>query len=286
MRQNAAIVAAEAISDEFNKLHLAKKYSLPENWQNIKIKKLFFTYMGDPEEKEKKSVLEDISMEMKRKEKIALIGVSGSGKSTLLSLLRGLHEADSVQVHCDGKKMINGLKYLFQYTTLIPQEPEIFNNTIRYNITLGVDVEKDRLQKVIRLAKLETLISRLEKGLETSVLEKGVSLSGGEKQRLALARGLLAAEDSQILLLDEPTSSVDIENELWIYQNIFNAFREKVIISAIHSLHLLKYFDYIYLFKESKIIAEGDFATMFQNDDFKVLWNNYNMEEDNVLRSV
>lgn len=278
VRQNAAVVAAEIIQDEYLKLHLEKKYFLPDNWKTIQIKKLCFAYKGEDGERGEKYTVNDVSLSIGRDKKIALIGASGSGKSTVLSLLRGLHEADSGSVYCDGKKLKNGLKHLHEYCTLIPQEPEIFNNTIEYNITLGVRVDRQRIAKVVQLANLKELIARLEKGLKTSVLEKGVSLSGGEKQRLALSRGLLAAQDSQILLLDEPTSSVDVENELRIYQNIFANFKDKAVISAVHSLHLLKYFDYVYLFKDSRIIAEGSFYTLMEDENFKVLWRSYGME--------
>jgi ATP-binding cassette, subfamily B, bacterial len=278
VRQNAAVVAAEIIHDEYKKLNLEKKYYLPADWKTIQIKKLFFSYKDNESNKKEKQVLEGISMKIGRSEKIALIGVSGSGKSTILSLLRGLHEVDRANVFCDGKKLEKELKHIFEYCTLIPQEPEIFNNTIEYNITLGVQVERKRLEKAIAVANLSDLIARLKDGLKTSVLEKGVSLSGGEKQRLALARGLLAAQDSQILLLDEPTSSVDVENELQIYQNIFKEFKNKVIVSAIHSLHLLKNFDYVYMFKDSRIIAEGNFHEMLEDENFKVLWQSYNAE--------
>ena len=281
VRQNAAVVAAEIIHDEYKKLHLEKKYSLPSNWKVIQIKKLFFNYKSQDNGKNETQALNDVSLSIGRNKKIALIGVSGSGKSTILSLLRGLHEADSASVYCDGKKMKNGLMHIYEYCTLIPQEPEIFNDTIEYNITLGVQVDRKQIEKVTAMANLSELISRLENGLKTSVLEKGVSLSGGEKQRLALARGLLAAQDSQFLLLDEPTSSVDVENELQIYQNIFNVFNDKVIISAVHSLHLLKNFDYVYMFKDSRIIAEGNFPVMLEDENFKVLWQSYNTQIEN-----
>ncbi|MDO8260190.1 MAG: ABC transporter ATP-binding protein, partial [Candidatus Magasanikbacteria bacterium] len=234
---------------------------------------------NEEDEKNRKTTLDDISFNITNGKKIALIGVSGSGKSTVLSLLRGLHHPDSVKVFCDGKRLRKGLKHLEDYCTLIPQEPEIFNNTIEYNITLGVHTDRKQLAEVIKLANLSELIARLEKGLKTNVLEKGVSLSGGEKQRLALARGLLAAKSSQILLLDEPTSSVDVENELKIYQNLFETFKDKVIISAVHSLHLLRNFDYVYMFKESHLIAEGDFNALLEDDNFKVLWESYSQEE-------
>jgi ABC-type multidrug transport system fused ATPase/permease subunit len=281
VRQNAAIVAAEVIHDEYLKLNLENKYSLPRKWNVIQIKKIFFSYKGEDGEKNEKYTIDNVSLNIEQGRKIAFIGMSGSGKSTILSLLRGLHEADSSSVYCDGKKLKEGLNHLHEYCTLIPQEPEIFNNSIEYNITLGVHTDRKKLERVIELANLSDLISRLEKGLKTNVLEKGVSLSGGEKQRLALARGLLAAEDSQLLLLDEPTSSVDVENELKIYQNIFKAFKNKVVISAVHSLHLLRYFDYVYMFKESKIIAEGSFATLLEDKNFKILWESYSVEKEN-----
>jgi len=282
VRQNAAVVAAEIIQEEYIKLHLEKKYLLPDKWRCLQIKKLFFSYQEEGEQKITKRTINNVSFNVSRQQKIAFIGVSGSGKSTILSLLRGLHEVDSGELFCDGKKLSGGLKHLQEYSTLIPQEAEIFNNSLEYNITLGVHVERQRLAEVTRLANLDTLINRLEKGLKTDVLEKGVSLSGGEKQRLALARGLLAAKDSQILLLDEPTSSVDVENELQIYQNIFQAFKDKVIISAVHSLHLLRYFDYVYMFKEGRLITEGNFKQLLGDENFKVLWESYSQENKQI----
>lgn len=280
VRQNAAIVAAEIIEENYKKLHSEEKHSLPEKWKVLQIKKLNFSYKEEGNEKDKKCTLENITFCLEHNKKVALIGVSGSGKSTILSLLRGLHSPSNVSVYCDGKKLKEGLKHIHESCTLIPQEPEIFNNSIEYNITLGAKVNQKQLAEVIKLTKMDTLIARLKNGLKTNVLEKGVSLSGGEKQRLALARGLLAAKNSQFLLLDEPTSSVDVENELQIYQNIFKAFPNKVVVSAIHSLHLLRHFDYIYMFKDSQLVAEGSFSLMLEDDNFKVLWENYSMEVD------
>lgn len=279
VRQNAAVVASEVISNEYEKTHKEETKKLPENWKVIQIQKLIFSYANGGEKNENSSI-KGVSLKIEKGKKIALIGVSGSGKSTILSLLRGMHKADNAVVYCDGKKLPEGLTQIQNFCTLIPQEAEIFNNTIEYNITMGVHVGHRKLDEAIGLANLKQLIGRLEKGLKTSVMEKGVSLSGGEKQRLALSRGLLAAQDSQFLLLDEPTSSVDVQNELNIYQNIFSAFPDKVIISAIHSLHLLKYFDYIYMFKEGKIVAEGTFQMILEEEKFKDLWESYNMEQE------
>ena len=110
----------------------------------------------------------------------------------------------------------------------------------------------------------------------TNIAEKGINLSGGEKQRLALARGLLAAKQSDILLLDEPTSSVDSKNERFIYKEIFKNYKTKTIISSVHRLHLLKYFDYIYFFHKGRIITEGSLKEVIKNGMFKKVWKAYN----------
>ena len=132
------------------------------------------------------------------------------------------------------------------------------------------------MQKVIKIAQLKEVVERLPNNLQTNVLEKGVSLSGGEKQRLALARGILAAKNSEIILMDEPTSSVDTINEIKIYDNIFKEFKDKTIISALHKLHLLKNFDYIYVFEKGKVIAEGTLQELKNNPIFRRSWEKYN----------
>ena len=126
------------------------------------------------------------------------------------------------------------------------------------------------------MATFTEVIAQLPRGLQSSIVEKGVSLSGGQRQRLALARGLMASEDKEIILLDEPTSSVDVKNELLIYQNIFKLFKEKTIISSVHRLHLLTIFDTIYYFKNGKIIHSGTFDQLLrESEPFRILWKKY-----------
>jgi ABC-type bacteriocin/lantibiotic exporter with double-glycine peptidase domain len=97
----------------------------------------------------------------------------------------------------------------------------------------------------------------LPRGLRTSINEKGVNLSGGERQRLALARGIFFAHESEIILLDEPTSSVDMATEEQIHRNIFGQFPEKTFVCVLHKLYLLPHFDYAYVFENGKIVKEG-----------------------------
>jgi ABC-type multidrug transport system fused ATPase/permease subunit len=117
------------------------------------------------------------------------------------------------------------------------------------------------------------VITQLPKGLESDIREKGVNLSGGQKQRLALARGILAASESEVVLLDEPTSSVDPKTEAMIYQKMFTAFKNKAIISSMHRLHLLYQFDYIYVLNQGRIVAEGTFEHLREHSPiFQELW--------------
>jgi ABC-type multidrug transport system fused ATPase/permease subunit len=119
----------------------------------------------------------------------------------------------------------------------------------------------------------------MPEGLNTDIREKGVNLSGGEKQRLALARGILAAKNSSILLLDEPTSSVDAHNELLIYEQIFRTFHDKCILSSIHRLHLLDLFDYVYVMGQGQIVQQGTFEELRRQPGlFAVLWKKYQRE--------
>ncbi|MFM9950855.1 MAG: ATP-binding cassette domain-containing protein, partial [Saprospiraceae bacterium] len=221
--------------------------------------------------------LRQIAIRLPRGKRIAFIGESGSGKSTLLALLRGLYASepgvsvwvDEEAVSEDGK----GLSALADYVTLFPQEPEIFENTIEYNITLGLPCEAAEITAICDIAHFSEVVAQLPKGLASNIQEKGVNLSGGQKQRLALARGIFAAKDSHIVLLDEPTSSVDPKTEAKIYEKLFEAFSDKVIVSSLHRLHLLSRFDYVYVMENGHIVEEGTFEHLKQRSlVFQELW--------------
>ncbi|MGY4883966.1 MAG: ABC transporter ATP-binding protein [Nanobdellota archaeon] len=275
IRSNARIVGANPIDEEYKKLEDPEVGRLPKNWKEIKFKNLSFTYDNEG----KRNHLENVSFKFKKKEKIALVGESGSGKSTILSLIRGLYKIEKGEISCDGQVLEGGINNVKEQVTLIPQEPEIFNNTFRYNITMNLPATEGEINKVIQISQLKPVLDKLPTGLDTNVMEKGVSLSGGEKQRLALARGLLAAKKSEIVLMDEPTSSVDSLNEMKIHEQVFDEFQNKTIISSIHRLHLLDKFDYIYLFDQGKIIGHGTFEEMKKNPLFDKMWRRYNKEK-------
>jgi ATP-binding cassette, subfamily B, bacterial len=228
--------------------------TLPKDWKRIDIRDLRFTY----EDKEHhRHHLDDLSITLERGRKIALVGESGSGKSTLMTLIRGLHVTDNVTVTIDGIPLAQGLRSLSHHVTLIPQDPEIFANTIEYNVSVDTEQSKDELMQDIDTACFTPVLNRLPKGLQTDVSEKGVNLSGGEKQRLALARGIFAARSSDIILMDEPTSSVDSLNEMKIHRNIFARFPDRCIVASIHRLHLLPLFDEVYVLEKGKLVEHG-----------------------------
>ena len=217
--------------------------------------------------------LHGLSIQLRRGQRVAFIGESGSGKSTLLALLRGLYDPEpGAIIRADGRQIAD-FGTVSETVTLFPQEPEIFENTIEYNITLGLPFEQAEVEAVCRAAYFADVVAQLPNGFESSIKEKGVNLSGGQKQRLALARGILAARDSDIVLLDEPTSSVDPKTEAAIYDNLFTAFADKAVVSTLHRLHLLPRFDYVYVMQAGRIADEGTFADLRERSPiFQELW--------------
>lgn len=271
---NTEVQTAQSLIDAYNEHHLPEEVAaMAENWREIKIQHLHFQHNEVWNGEKMAQGLHGLAMRIARGERIALIGESGSGKSTLLALLRGLYPPEpGVEVILDGK-MYHNLNVISSHVTLFPQEPEIFENTIEYNITLGLPFDKTDIEKVCETAHFTDVIAQLPKGLESNIQEKGVNLSGGQKQRLALARGILAARDSHIVLLDEPTSSVDPKTELKIYEKIFQEFADKAIVSSLHRLHLLTHFDYVYVLEKGKVVAEGTFEILrLSSPIFQELW--------------
>lgn len=262
-------LAVDSIIALSNSLHADERKCQKINWTQAQIDNLSFRYSPlNP-------TLDDVQFGFKKSEKIALVGESGSGKSSLMALMRGLYDPERVTLHIDGKPY-DDLSPFFAITTLIPQEPEVFENTVRYNITVGLEYSEDDIQEALCLSRFDKVLERLPHGLDTDVREKGVTLSGGEKQRLALARGILAAQGSDIILMDEPTSSIDAHNEMAIYENIFSYFKEQAIISSVHRLHLLNKFDRVLVMNDGKIVQDGSLDELINAEGpFKLLWNKY-----------
>jgi ATP-binding cassette, subfamily B, bacterial len=273
IQYNTHVETAINIEKAYHEQHRADELTdLPNTWQTIELKNLSFSHRNQYDSEHAPQSLHNLNLTIGKGKRIALIGESGSGKSTLLALLRGLYDPqEGMQLLVDGKPY--SLATINETVTLFPQEPEIFENTIAYNITLGLPFTDEEIMAVSESAHFTDVIHQLPKGLESDIREKGVNLSGGQKQRLALARGILAARESEVVLLDEPTSSVDPKTEAMIYQKMFTAFKDKAIISSMHRLHLLSQFDYVYVLRQGRVVAEGTFAYLREHSSiFQELW--------------
>jgi ATP-binding cassette subfamily B protein len=291
VQYNTYVQTASAISTAYTQQHRADRPDgFPDNWKTITIRNLNFSHGPAYDAGQHAQSLHKLQLTIRRGRRIALIGESGSGKSTILALLRGLYLPESgieIEVETTSTRANPSapaapvsaaatqtwLDRLNEAVTLFPQEPEIFENTLAYNITLGLPFTEEEILQVCESAHFTEVIKQLPQGLESDIREKGVNLSGGQKQRLALARGILAARDSALVLLDEPTSSVDPRTEALIYEGLFKAFADKAIISSIHRLHLLPHFDYIYVLHQGRVVAEGSFNHLRNNSPvFQDLW--------------
>lgn len=252
--------------------HIPEGVSVANQWHTINIENLSFHHAGQAG---REKIFSDLNLTIKRGEKIALIGSSGGGKSTLLNIIRGLYIPDHVKLTIDTINF-NTLEPLQAITTLIPQDPEIFENTIEFNITMDVITDTTEIDRAINLACFGQVLSTLASGIQTDIREKGLNLSVGQKQRLALARGLFAARYSSLILMDEPTSSVDLPTEKLILSGVIDTFSDAAMIVSLHRLHLLPKFDRIIMLDHGHIVADGTTSNLLNNPGpVRDLWQSY-----------
>lgn len=212
------------------------------SFQNkIVFKDVSFTY-----ENKNSSVLKNVNLEIIKGSNLGISGKSGSGKSTLINLLIGLLQPDKGFVCFDDKDIKDNVRKLQSLISYVPQDIYLLDDTIKKNIAIGEDedqIDYHRLDIAINSAELKDYIDKLPEKLETFVGNRGVRISGGQKQRIGIARALYLERD--ILILDEATNSLDIENEEKIMDNIINQYQSKTIICIAHSNKVLEKFDNI-----------------------------------------
>ncbi|MDP3962658.1 MAG: ABC transporter ATP-binding protein [bacterium] len=261
LQRQARVLNAEEIATEFKEESLTN-HVLPKNWQTIEVKNLNFTYKNS----EGKTLhLSDINLSIKRGLDIALVGWSGGGKSTYLKTMRDLHQPESGNVSVDGLHIPEGFAGIKNDISLIQQQPEIFATTIRNNITIGAECSLEKIRYYMDMACFSEVLDSLPKGLDSVINERGVNLSGGQRQRLALTRGLLASEGKSLILIDEPTSSVDEATKYRIFNNIRQGFKESCIIFATHEIQFLPLFDYVYMFENGRITGSGTVESLTES---------------------
>ena len=209
-----------------------------------------------PGSDEREGGLHHVSLGLARGERIAVVGPSGSGKSTLLRVLAGLYDVQHGRFEVDGVARL-GLQHLASVATLIPQDAEVFEATVRENLAFGEGVDAAAINAAIATSGFATVLETLPLGLDTPITERGMNLSGGQRQRLCLARGLLAARGSSLLLLDEPTSALDAVTEAEVHRRLDASFADACIVASVHRMSLLEHFDRIVLMDEGRIVDSG-----------------------------
>ena len=201
-------------------------------------------------------LFKDFSLRIKAGEKVALVGQSGSGKTSLTKLLFRFVEPQRGDILFDG---MNGrdftLASLRQQISLIPQQPELFHRSVRDNIAMGADISDEDLEIIAAKAQSLEFIQQLPEKFQTKVGERGVKLSGGEKQRIAIARAFL--EKAPIVVLDEATSALDSLTEQQIQIAIFELLKDKTAIVIAHRLSTILRMDRIIVLEQGRIIEQG-----------------------------
>ena len=209
-------------------------------------------------------VLKDISLHAKPGEMIALVGPTGAGKSTLVSLLPAFYEYTSGTVSIDGHSVADTtLDSLRQNIAIVSQEPFLFNGTIRENIQYGnLDADEEEIIVAAKAANCHAFIEELAEGYDSRVGERGVKLSVGEKQRVSIARALLA--DAPILILDEATASVDTATERLIQEALERLMKGRTSFVIAHRLSTIRKADQILVLKEGSITERGTHETLLE----------------------
>ena len=208
-------------------------------------------------------LLEDFSMRIAQGTSVAFVGESGSGKSTAVKLLVGLLHPRSGTITVDGVDLSRvNLNSYYAHIAYLPQEPPVFDGTLRENLVFDDAVDDAALLEAIRGAGLEGLYAKLEQGLETPLGERGVSLSGGERQQLALAR--LWFSSAKLMIFDEATSAIDNLTEEAVMQNVMELLAGKTVISIAHRLDSIRTFDRILVFQDGRIVEQGGFNELLE----------------------
>ena len=231
-----------------------------------------------------KNVLDDISLSIKKGEKVAILGRSGVGKSTLVKLLTGTYTDYTGSISVLGK--VPTEKMLGTKISLLNQKPYLFDMTIRENLKLALLDKKEevtddeinsKIEESLEKSQLTRLISELPEGINTNVFETGSRFSGGERQRIAFARTLI--QNNELLLLDEPTVGLDPKTEHELLKTIFETNRDKTIVWITHHLNSIKYMDRIIFIKDGKVEMNGTHEELYQtNKKYRKLYDMDNVE--------
>ncbi|NLY20440.1 MAG: ABC transporter ATP-binding protein [Tissierellia bacterium] len=223
----------------------------------VDIENCFFKYDGNDD-----YTIHGIDFKVKKGEKVALVGKSGCGKSTLLKLLSGIYPKYDGKFNLWGNDLNSYDKEsLYRYMGFVPQESNLFKDTIYNNLVLDNNISDSELRDVLKSLRLESFLDKLD----TDITEFGDNVSGGEKQRLSIARSILQKPD--LLLLDEVTSALDVAVEKIVNEYLLS-FEELTVVSIIHKLPLTENYDRIIVMDRGKIVEDGKYDDLIKSKGF------------------
>ena len=212
-----------------------------------------------------KKILHNIHLDIPRGKKVAIVGPSGSGKTTLANLIAGFYPIDEGEIRYDGVSHVQVAPATVRRGVhMILQHPKLFNDTMRFNLTLGDDYSDEVVAHAVAVAQLDAVIAQLPNGLETQVGKDGVRLSGGQRQRVAIARMVLL--DPSVVIFDESTSALDVHTEAKLFADLHAYLAPKTVITIAHRLSTIQQAEWIYVLEDGELIHSGTPAELMAKD--------------------
>ncbi|EGQ8019671.1 ABC transporter ATP-binding protein [Vibrio alginolyticus] len=226
---------------------------------DVKVENINFSYNNE------NKVLDNLSLHMPAGKKVALVGASGGGKSTLIQLLIGVYRQNSGSIRFNDELTEDiGFEVIRDKIAVVLQQPILFNDTLRHNLTLGGNFDEMSLWRALEVAQLQDVISQLNHGLDTQVGRNGIRLSGGQRQRLAIARMVLS--NPQFVILDEATSALDTATEAALHKALTEFLRGRTTLIVAHRLSAVKQADLIYVLEDGKVTQTGTHGELVEQE--------------------